>query len=387
MQTTFALAALASVAYALPQGAPSGLAPSAPSPAGCSQSYNGEFQITIVNASSVAKREISSRQASSTCGQSGFLTAKLSNGELTDAQGRIGSIVANYQFQFDGPPAQAGALYTAGFSVCSNGSLALGGSTVFYSCQSGEDPFSNLYDRSWQPACKPIYIDIIPCGAGGAGGQQSDGQLTATTSAPAASQIGDGQPQVTTAVAPPVTQITDGQLQGATSAAAPITQISDGQVQAPTSAPAVSQISDGQLQAPTVVPTAAPVSQISDGQVQAPTSAPAVSQISDGQVQAPTTAPAVSQISDGQLQAPTAAPTASPVSQISDGQVQAPTTAAPPPAVTQIGDGQLQGPVNASAPAANNSTPVQVPVSAGNGFNVAGSMAAVMFGLVAVLLL
>jgi len=374
MQTTFALAALASVAYALPQGAPSGLAPSAASPAGCSQNYDGEFQITIVNASSVAKREISSRQ-SSTCGQSGFLTAKLSNGELTDAQGRIGSIVANYQFQFDGPPAQAGALYTAGFSVCSNGSLALGGSAVFYSCQSGEDPFSNLYDRSWQPACKPIYIDVIPCGAGGTGGQQSDGQLTATTSVPPVSQIGDGQPQATSAVAPPVTQITDGQLQGATSAAAPITQISDGQIQGPTTAaaPAVTQISDGQLQAPTVIPTAAPVSQISDGQVQAPTSAPAVSQISDGQLQAPTVAPTV-------------APTASPVSQISDGQVQAPTTAAPP-AVTQIGDGQLQGPVNASAPAANTSTPVYVPANAGNGLNVAGSMVAVVFGLVAVLLL
>lgn len=145
------------------------------------------------------QRDISSR-ASSTCGQEGFLTAKLSNGVLTDSKGRIGSIVANYQFQFDGPPAQTGALYDAGFSTCTNGSLALGGSAVFYSCQSGQDDFSNLYDRSWQPACKPIYIDIIPCSGGAsssAAGQQSDGQPTAATAAPPVSQKGDGQPQAT----------------------------------------------------------------------------------------------------------------------------------------------------------------------------------------------
>merc|ERR1712093_287458 len=333
MQTTFALAALASVAFALPQGGPSNKAPDTPSPAGCQQSYDGEFQITIVNGSSTAM----AKRQTSTCGQANLLTAKLADGVLTDAQGRIGSIVANYQFQFDGPPPQAGALYTAGFSVCQNGTLAIGGSAVFYACKSGE--FSNLYDRAWAAQCEPVFLNVLPCGSSGGAGQQPDGQPTFTSAAPPVSQIGDGQPQATTAVNPPITQIGDGQIQ---------------------------------------VPTGVPVSQIGDGQVQVPTSAPAtpVTQISDGQVQVPTVAPTpVTQICDGQVQVPTVAPT--PVTQIPDGQVQVPTVA-PTPTVSQIPDGQVQ---------TNTTIPVVVGPNAGNGMKVAGSLAAVMAGFAAMLLL
>merc|ERR1712093_202494 len=317
MQTTFALAALASVAFALPQGGPSNKAPETPSPAGCQQSYDGEFQITIVNGSSTAM----AKRQTSTCGQATLLTAKLADGVLTDAQGRIGSIVANYQFQFDGPPPQAGALYTAGFSVCQNGTLAIGGSVVFYACKSGD--FSNLYDRAWVAQCEPVFLNVLPCGSSGGAGQQPDGQPTFTSAAPPVFQIGDGQPQATTAVNPP------------------ITQIGDGQVQVPTSAPAtpVTKISDGQVQVPTVAPT--PVTQISDGQVQVPTVAP------------------------------------TPVTQISDGQIQVPTTAAGP-TVSQIPDGQVQ---------TNTTIPVVVGPNAGNGMKVAGSLAAVMAGFAAMLLL
>ncbi|KAK0105510.1 hypothetical protein ONS95_004129 [Cadophora gregata] len=364
MQTTFALAALASVAFALPQGGPSNKSPDTPSPAGCQKTYNGEFQITIVNGSSTA---VTKRQT--TCGQANLLTAKLADGVLTDSQGRIGSIVANYQFQFDGPPPQAGALYTAGFSVCQNGTLAIGGSAVFYACQSGE--FSNLYDRAWANQCKPVFLNVLPCGSSGGAGQKPDGQPTFTSAAPPVSQIGDGQPQGTTAVNPPVTQIGDGQVQVPTKAPHPVTQISDGQIQVPNGVP-ITQIGDGQVQAPTGV------TQISDGQVQVPTSAPAppVTQISDGQVQVPTVAPTpVTQISDGQVQVPTVAPT--PVTQIPDGQVQVPTTAAGP-TVSQIPDGQVQ---------TNTTIPVIVGPNAGNGLKVAGSLAAIMAGLAAVLLL
>lgn len=63
---------------------------------------------------------------------------KLNNHVLTDSLGRIGSIVANRQFQFDGPPAQAGAIYTGGWSVCADGVLALGSSKQFYQCDSGD---------------------------------------------------------------------------------------------------------------------------------------------------------------------------------------------------------------------------------------------------------
>ena len=198
------------------------------------------------------------------------LMIELKDGVLKDTQDRTGYIAANHQFQFDGPP-QTGAIYTAGWSACQNGSLALGGSTVFHQCLSGD--FYNLYDDTQGKQCNEVTINIV-------GGGSSGAQASVT-------QVGDGQPQAATSAAP-VSQISDGQPQAATSAsAAPVSQISDGQVQASTAAGAVSQISDGQVQAPTSAP-AAPVSQISDGQVQAATStAAAVSQIPDGQVQAP----------------------------------------------------------------------------------------------------
>ena len=66
--------------------------------------------------------------------------------------------------------------------------------------------------------------------------QIEDGQVIADTTVAPASQITDGQIQVTTsAPVAPVTQITDGQIQVTTSApVAPVTQIPDGQIQAPT---------------------------------------------------------------------------------------------------------------------------------------------------------
>ena len=92
------------------------------------------------------------------CAKSGAFSITLEDGILKDQQGRTGYIAANYQFQFDGPP-QAGAIITAGFSVCANGSLALGGSSVFYQCLSGN--FYNLYDRYWAAQCSPVTIDTI----------------------------------------------------------------------------------------------------------------------------------------------------------------------------------------------------------------------------------
>lgn len=92
------------------------------------------------------------------CDQEGELAITLDNGILKDAKGRTGYIASNYQFQFDGPP-QAGAIYTAGFSICANQSLALGGSNVFYQCLSGS--FYNLYDRKWAAQCYPITISTL----------------------------------------------------------------------------------------------------------------------------------------------------------------------------------------------------------------------------------
>ncbi|KAI9728020.1 MAG: hypothetical protein M1834_007834 [Cirrosporium novae-zelandiae] len=92
------------------------------------------------------------------CKTNSTLELTLSGTVLKDAKGRTGYIASNYQFQFDDPP-QAGSIYTAGFSVCSNGSLALGGSNVFYQCLSGN--FYNLYDRNWAAQCSPVTIEVL----------------------------------------------------------------------------------------------------------------------------------------------------------------------------------------------------------------------------------
>ncbi|RDW66754.1 hypothetical protein BP5796_09503 [Coleophoma crateriformis] len=336
MQFTFALAALAAVAYASP--APqvtAAIAPTGSAPAGFQTSYSGTFQITAVNVSSLPKREVSKRAA---CGTAGSLTLTLANGVLTDGEKRVGYIASNYQFQFDLPP-QTGAIYTTGWSVGANNSLALGASAVFYQCLSGS--FYNLYDRAWAPQCVPVIIEVLPCSSSGGG---------------AVTQLTDGQPQAPTSTSAPcaVTQIKDGQVQisscTVTPTKAPVTQISDGQVQIPTSIRIpITQISDGQIQAP-------PITQISDGQIQAPT-------------QTPTTKAPISQISDGQIQAPTQTPTSTkvPISQITDGQIQAPTGAS-----------------NATATASK--TPV--PFTGGAGMRtLEAEFAAAVVGLAAVLLL
>jgi hypothetical protein len=337
------LALAASNALAAPQGVTSAIAPSTSAPAGCSASYSGQFEITVVNAT-LTKRDT--------------LQLTLNNGILKDAAGRTGYIAANYQFQFDGPP-QTGAIYTSGFSLCGNGSLALGGSAIWYQCLSGS--FYNLYDRSWAAQCSPIYIDAIGGASSVAATQAPDGQPAGTTVVTSVTQRTDGQPYATTVLVSqisdgqiqattgvPVSQISDGQIQ-ATSKAVPVSQQSDGQVYNSSPAAPVSQISDGQIQA-SPAKSAVPVSQISDGQPQASKGAPPpVSQISDGQIQATTGAP-VSQISDGQIQATTGAP----VSQISDGQVQATKGSAVP--VSQISDGQIQA--TTAAPATTPAPPV-----------------------------
>jgi len=250
---SFVVLCLAAAAMAIPQ---------ASSPAGCSSSSSGSFQISTVNLTSSKKRDLERRQLS------GPLTLSLNGGILKDQAGRQGYIAANYQFQFDAP-IQAGARQTSGFSLCSNQSLALGSSTVFYQCLSGN--FYNLYSQSIRQDCIAINIQAV--------------------SGTGATQITDGQPQVTSK--PAVTQISDGQPQATTPASKPlVTQISDGQPQAskPATAPVVTQISDGQPQAskPVAATSKAVVTQISDGQPQAsaPASKPLVTQISDGQPQA-----------------------------------------------------------------------------------------------------
>ncbi len=98
------------------------------------------------------------------CKVDGTLEMNLKGGILTDGKGRIGSIVANRQFQFDGPPPQAGAIFAAGWSLTPEGNLALGDNDVFYQCLSGN--FYNLYDQHIGSQCTPVHlsaIDLIKC--------------------------------------------------------------------------------------------------------------------------------------------------------------------------------------------------------------------------------
>jgi len=275
------------------------------------------------------KREIEAR--TTTC-SSGALVATLTNSVLTDSKGRIGGIVANHQFQFDGPPSQAGTIYNSGWSVCSNGSLALGPSAIFYQCLSGT--FYNLYNTPAGASCEAVIITVIPCSGSAAGG---------------ASQGSDGQPTVSSAV----TQATEGQVQASSAASAPpkVTQITDGQVQASSAALPVSQFTDGQIQVTASPVKFTPVTQISDGQVQATSAAGAVSQISDGQIQASVTAHTTA--------------TAAPVTQISDGQIQATATSksTAAPVVSEATEGQPQVTANATK-ASTAPTPTSSPVQA-----------------------
>jgi hypothetical protein len=112
----------------------------------------------IVAATSSASAASGSSYELVACRTKSSLEMSLSNGILTDSLGRTGYVASNYQFQFDKPP-QAGAIYTAGFSICANGSLALGGTNVFWQCLSGN--FYNLYDRNWAAQCSPITIESL----------------------------------------------------------------------------------------------------------------------------------------------------------------------------------------------------------------------------------
>ncbi|CAL9736210.1 cell wall mannoprotein Cis3p [Monosporozyma servazzii] len=93
------------------------------------------------------------------CTNEGTLKLTLQNGILSDSKARIGSIVSNRQFQFDGPTPQAGAIYGAGWTITSEGNLALGAQDVFFQCLSGN--FYNLYDEKIAEQCSPIHLEVV----------------------------------------------------------------------------------------------------------------------------------------------------------------------------------------------------------------------------------
>ncbi|KAF1810324.1 hypothetical protein P152DRAFT_460428 [Eremomyces bilateralis CBS 781.70] len=106
----------------------------------------------------LSRRQLTPRPQFRAGASADSLKMTLENGVLKDEFGRTGYIASNYQFQFDDPP-QDGSIFTGGFSVCNDGTLALGGSTEFYRCISGD--FSNLYDRWWADQCSPVAFNMV----------------------------------------------------------------------------------------------------------------------------------------------------------------------------------------------------------------------------------
>lgn len=126
------------------------------------QTGDGQIQATTTtaSASSISTSTVSNDPVNRvSCKTDGTLQLTLHKGILTDEKGRIGSIVANRQFQFDGPPPQAGAIYAAGWSITEDGYLALGDSDIFYQCLSGN--FYNLYDESIGGQCSQIRLEVV----------------------------------------------------------------------------------------------------------------------------------------------------------------------------------------------------------------------------------
>ncbi|KAI1810359.1 hypothetical protein GGS20DRAFT_204716 [Poronia punctata] len=245
MQYTLALiSALAGIGMAMPQGVTDALTPTGAAPAGCTGTFDSRFEITVAKVTE-EKRSIQKRNE---CGSEGTLVVSLKDGSTLDDQGRTGYIASNYQFQFDAP-AQAGALYNSGFSVCEGNVLALGSSKTFYQCRSGD--FYNLYDRTWADQCEPVSIIAVPCGSDDTASQGADGQVVGTTvvATTIITALPDGQPQVVTTKVPvpiystyvPVSEYTDGQIQVTsateTPSAPPVTSASSHSVPSPTEAP------------------------------------------------------------------------------------------------------------------------------------------------------
>jgi hypothetical protein len=259
MRSTLALVStLLGVTSAIPQAVTDVITPTAAAPAECTGTFDGNFEITIAEVTN-AKRDLSQIEKRAECGSNGILVMSLEDGSVSDARGHIGYIASNFQFQFDLPP-QAGAIFTSGFSICPGSLLALGDSTTFYRCLSGD--FYNLYDRDWAEQCEPVSIVAVPCGSEDTASQIDDGQIVGTSvvETTIVTALSDGQPQVVTTSLPvPLCQIGDGQVQYQTTPCASVTAYPT------TSYAPVSESSDGQIiatppaSAPSAPPTEVPV--------------------------------------------------------------------------------------------------------------------------------
>merc|ERR1712113_1168959 len=132
------LLALAAFAGASPvaQGVTDAVAPSATAPAACSTDYASRFGIAVMSAATNAAAPAAT-------------VSQIADGQVQAAQSSV-----CYAMNSQGRTV----------SLCSNGSLALGGSTTFYQCRSGG--FYNLYDQNIAEYCEPVTlnaVDLLSC--------------------------------------------------------------------------------------------------------------------------------------------------------------------------------------------------------------------------------
>lgn len=283
MQYSAIVLGFASVAAAVSSYTGTTISPTAPAPAGCTGTYSGSFELGITKISAASKLK---RQSESNVTDALVIT--LNNGVLQDNEGRIGYIASNEQFQFN-TNGQAGEKYTAGFSVCANNTLALGGSAVWYECLSGS--FYNIYDANWAAQCMPVLLDVIAYTATSSATSASatattatDGQIggssaattPASTSATASASVSTSVSAVTSSAAV-VSSISDHQIQGATSTSAIVSSTTLSSTITPTSSAVTTS-------------SAAIISSISDHQIQGPTSTSAIVTAYTGAAAMPTAA-------------------------------------------------------------------------------------------------
>ncbi|CAX44084.1 covalently-linked cell wall protein, putative [Candida dubliniensis CD36] len=122
---------------------------------------DGQAIATGSNSNSTANIDDNENSLSSilkACSSKNNLQMTLHNSVLKDTNERWGSIVANHQFQFDGPIPQAGVIYSSGWSI-KDGYLYLGDSNIFYQCLSGD--FYNLYDENVAKQCSAVKLSVI----------------------------------------------------------------------------------------------------------------------------------------------------------------------------------------------------------------------------------
>ena len=120
-----------------------------PVPSGCNNSVPYSFELSVIDTTTRAFGCSFRLQAS------GFT---LSNGILKGRQSKVVYVDSDSRLYF-GSPFRFNTALDAGFSICSNASLAYGDSTVFYKCFS-EGSFG-IFNEPSGILCSPIFIDVV----------------------------------------------------------------------------------------------------------------------------------------------------------------------------------------------------------------------------------